>query len=180
LIDNYDFCSCQHFAVRSIIKKERFKETKFLTLNIKQTMKKLITTIGTVLCCSLAILTVQLQAQTTIPKAQTADVVVNTDVNAPTFKKLIETKPGQVLDVRTPEEWAEGIINGAIKMNYYDKDFSKQLDKLDKTKPVYVYCKVGGRSGSAAKELEKKGFKLVYNLDGGIKAWDKEGYPKVK
>lgn len=143
-------------------------------------MKKLITTIGTVLCCSFAILTCQIKAQTTLPMAKPADAVVNTNVDAVTFKKLIETKPGQVLDVRTPEEWAEGTIKGAIKMNYYDKDFAKQLDKLDKTKPVYVYCKVGGRSGSAAKELEKKGFKLVYNLDGGIKAWDKEGYPKAK
>lgn len=143
-------------------------------------MKKIISTIGVLLCCSLAILTVQLQAQTTIPKAQPADVVVNTDVNAATFKKLIETKPGQVLDVRTPEEWAEGTINGAIKINYYDKDFADQLDKLDKTKPVYVYCKVGGRSGGAAKQMKKMGFKQVYNLEGGIKAWDKAGYPKTK
>lgn len=143
-------------------------------------MKKINTTIGTVLICFFTTLMLLLQAQTALPMAQTADAVVSVNVNAVTFKKLIETKPGQVLDVRTPEEWAEGVIEGAIKMNYYDKDFAKQLDKLDKTKPVYVYCKVGGRSGSAAKELEKKGFKLIYNLDGGIKAWDKEGYPKVK
>lgn len=143
--------------------------------NMKNTFKTLVLA----LCCIFSVVTVQLAAQSA-PMAKPADVVVNLDVNAATFKKLIETKPGQVLDVRTPEEWAEGIISGAIKMNYYDKDFSKQLDKLDKTKPVYVYCKVGGRSGSAAKELEKKGFKLVYNLDGGIKAWDKAGYPTVK
>jgi rhodanese-related sulfurtransferase len=82
--------------------------------------------------------------------------------------------------VRTPEEWAQGIIKGAVKMNFYDADFSKQIETLDKTQPIYVYCKAGGRSGKTAKQLEKLGFTKVYDLDGGIGAWDEAGYKKVK
>lgn len=100
-------------------------------------------------------------------------------VDAKKFKELI-THEGTILDVRTPNEWAEGIIEGAVKINYFNTDFTKQLEKLDKTKPVYVYCKVGGRSSGAAKKLKKSGFTKIYDLDGGITAWDSLGYPKVK
>jgi len=82
--------------------------------------------------------------------------------------------------VRTPDEWASGTIKGATKMNFFDKDFNAQLEKLDKTKPVYVYCKSGGRSGKATKQMKKMGFTAVYNLVGGIGAWDAAGKEKVK
>ena len=87
---------------------------------------------------------------------------------------------GTILDVRTPEEWAEGTIPKAEKMNYHDDDFASQVESLDKTKPVYIYCKRGGRSSSAAEILKEKGFKKVYNLDGGITAWNDEGFEIVK
>ncbi len=65
-------------------------------------------------------------------------------------------------------------------MNFFEKDFNAQLEKLDKTKPVYVYCKAGGRSGKATKQMKKMGFTTVYNLIGGIGAWDAAGKEKVK
>ena len=65
-------------------------------------------------------------------------------------------------------------------MNYNDDDFASQVEKLDKTKPVFVYCKRGGRSASAAEILKEKGFTKVYNLDGGITAWIDEGQEVVK
>ena len=85
-----------------------------------------------------------------------------------------------MLDVRTPEEWAEGVIEDAIKMNFFDEDFNAQLTQLDKNKPVYVYCKSGGRSGKTATQMEAMGFTAVYNLVGGIGAWDAAGNKKVK
>jgi len=94
---------------------------------------------------------------------------VNKDISAKEFKELITAKEGQILDVRTPKEWNKGVIKGAIKMNYYDNDFKGQLTKLDKNKPVYVYCKAGGRSS-----------KTIYNLDGGMSAWNKANYETVK
>lgn len=104
---------------------------------------------------------------------QSAKVVENVEVKE--FKTLVASKKGQLLDVRTPQEWESGIIEGATKINYFDKEFQAQLKKLDKNKPVYVYCATGGRSGKTAKQMEKMGFKKVYNLNGGITAWKAAG-----
>lgn len=108
---------------------------------------------------------------------QVTEIVKN--VNVDEFAELINKGEAQVLDVRTPEEWSSGTIKDAKKMNFFEKGFNDQLDKLDKTKIVLVYCKSGGRSGKAAKELGKKGFK-VYNLKGGITAWKDASKPTVK
>lgn len=109
---------------------------------------------------------------------QTETINENVDVNR--FSELVTQEGGQILDVRTPEEWEDGTIKGAIKMNFYDGNFKNQLAKLDKTKPVYVYCKSGGRSGKAAKQMEKMGFTTVYNLIGGMGAWNEDGKEVVK
>lgn len=97
------------------------------------------------------------------------------DVNVDQFAKMVDGNKGIVLDVRTPEEWAEGTISDATKINYYDNDFADQVDKLNKEEPVLVYCKKGGRSSSAAEILKQKGFKKVFNLEGGITAWKDAG-----
>ncbi len=81
----------------------------------------------------------------------------------------------QLVDVRTPEEYAAGHIDGARLIDYYDTDFAAQIAKLDKTKPVAVYCAAGGRSGSAAEQLIKMGYKQVYDLAGGMRAWRSAG-----
>lgn len=109
-----------------------------------------------------------------------SEVEVIVDVDAKQFKDLLVKEEGTVLDVRTPEEWAEGTIPNAVKMNYHDDNFAAQIESLDKEKPVFVYCKKGGRSSSAADILEEKGFKKVYNLDGGISAWNDEGFETTK
>ncbi len=101
------------------------------------------------------------------------------NVNVDEFKKLTIEDKGTILDVRTPGEWAGGIIEGAKKINFFDKNFSEQVGQLDKAKPVYVYCKSGGRSGKAASQLSKMGY-TVYNLSGGIGAWNSKGYKTVK
>lgn len=100
------------------------------------------------------------------------------NVNVEQFSSHLEE--AQILDVRTPEEWNEGIVEGAIMYNFYNDDFDANLKKLDKEKPVAVYCKSGGRSGKSMKKLNKLGFKVVYNLDGGMGAWKKAGKSTVK
>lgn len=85
------------------------------------------------------------------------------------FEKQIES-PCTVLDVRTPGEVAEGIIPEATVMNIQDADFAQQIATLDKSKPVCVYCKAGGRSANASQMLSDLGY-TVYNLDGGMDAW---------
>ncbi|MCB0402985.1 MAG: rhodanese-like domain-containing protein [Flavobacteriales bacterium] len=96
-------------------------------------------------------------------------------VNVEQFAKLVDNDKGLILDVRTPGEWADGTIGNATRINYYDRDFADQVDKLDRETPILVYCKAGGRSMSAAEILQEKGFKKVFNLDGGITAWIKAG-----
>jgi thioredoxin len=83
----------------------------------------------------------------------------------------------QLLDVRTPGEYKTEHINNATNVNWNGDDFVSKAEKLDKTKPVFVYCKVGGRSAQAANKLEELGFKEIYNLDGGIMKWNTSGMP---
>lgn len=94
-------------------------------------------------------------------------------------RKMAE-EPGTILDVRTPQEIAEGKIDGAVEKDLFDEDFEEVLDTLDRDKPVYVYCAAGGRSSDAADILIDKGFKKVYNLQGGIFEWEDQGHPTVK
>jgi len=80
-----------------------------------------------------------------------------------------------ILDVRTPQEVAEGQIENSSSINYYDADFKEKLQRIQKDKTVLVYCKSGGRSIKAARILYDLGQYKVYNLSGGIVAWLKAG-----
>lgn len=96
------------------------------------------------------------------------------------FAQKMTAEKGQVIDVRTPKEYKAGHIKNAVNMHVYDKDFEQRLDKLDKNKPVYVYCKAGGRSAEAVEIMQKKGFKKITELDGGMDAWTEAGSPVVQ
>lgn len=90
------------------------------------------------------------------------------------LKKLLAKEKIQLLDVRSPEEIKQGFIQTAIFSNYFDNNFTeKAIKKLDASKPVYIYCRSGNRSGRSAVILQKKGFK-VYNILGGYSQWKKE------
>lgn len=95
-------------------------------------------------------------------------------------KKLTEMKNVQLVDVRTPEEYQGGHLKNALNYNLNGSDFENKLSKLDKTKPVMVYCLAGGRSAEAAEMMEKKGFAEVYNMQGGIMKWNAANKPTDK
>jgi len=97
--------------------------------------------------------------------------IISQDVTAEEFKVLIEKKEGVILDVRTKGEVDGGKIGNAINLDYYSDVFKSDLDKLDKNRPVYVYCRSGNRSGEAKKIMTLMGFKAVYNLKGGYSNW---------
>lgn len=93
------------------------------------------------------------------------------------FEKGIKKPKVQVLDVRTAGEYETGHLKKAILANWNNQEeFVKKMQTLDKSKPVYTYCMVGGRSAAAAEWLRTKGY-TVYNMDGGITAWKKAGKP---
>ena len=93
-------------------------------------------------------------------------------LSAEDFKSRLESFDDiQLVDVRRPEEYAEGYLKNARNINFYDGDFIDQMiEDLDKSEPVYLYCRSGGRSGKAATKLSEEGFK-VYDLQGGILDW---------
>lgn len=79
----------------------------------------------------------------------------------------------QLVDLRTPEEFSKGFIEGAISINYFDSDFMSQVEsKFDKNKPIYLYCASSGRSVKASSKLIiKRKFTKIYYLKGGYNAW---------
>lgn len=84
-----------------------------------------------------------------------------------------------ILDVRTPEEFANSHIDGAINIDVRSEDFNKRIAKLDKDQPVYVYCLSGGRSANASNMIVENGFKTVNNMLGGISKWSGENKPTI-
>ncbi|MBO6879117.1 MULTISPECIES: rhodanese-like domain-containing protein [Winogradskyella] len=87
-------------------------------------------------------------------------------------KQLDKDNNSVVLDVRTQDEVEEGVIPNAIHIDIYQgQGFIDELEKLDKTKSYYVYCKSGGRSGQACAIMNQLGFNNAYNLKGGFMEW---------
>lgn len=84
-----------------------------------------------------------------------------------------------VLDVRTAEEFAEGHLEGAVMLDFYDPDFAAQIADLDPDVPYLLYCRSGNRSGQTAEIMEQLGFADVSDVDGGILAWAEAGQPIV-
>jgi len=101
-------------------------------------------------------------------------------VDAETAAKLVADAKVTVLDVRTADEFKAGHIKDAKNISIAEADFEKQLQAVDKTKPVLVHCQAGGRSTRSLPTLEKLGFTTVYHLDGGMNDWLKAGKPVVK
>lgn len=100
---------------------------------------------------------------------------VNT-VDAGSFAKEIQKSGVTLIDVRTPAEFAAGHIAGAVNIDQ-EGDFTSGIAKLDKTRTYAVYCHSGRRSGLATSAMADAGFTSIYNLDGGLMAWEQAGGP---
>ena len=99
------------------------------------------------------------------------------------FELLKQNKDNQnfvILDIRTPEEFESGYIEGAVNMNYHSEAFVADLDKLDKTKTYFVYCRTGRRSRDAVGIMVQQGFSTIYRVQGDIVRWKKESLPVIK
>lgn len=85
-----------------------------------------------------------------------------------------------IIDIRTPQEFSEGHIEGAVNINYYDNNFLDQIAKYDKNQPIFIYCRSGNRTTPASKKIADFGFTKIYDLEGGILYWMKNNNDVVK
>jgi thioredoxin len=103
-----------------------------------------------------------------------------TNLSATEFAEKIKELPTAViLDVRTPDEFSKGHLQNALNYDWNGNEFEKQIARLDKSKPVFVYCLSGGRSSAAASKMRSNGFTNVYELDGGIMKWRDANLPET-
>ncbi len=110
-------------------------------------------------------------AENSEPVAVQQDETINRVLSASEFKEKLSMEDRQLIDVRTDGEYSAGKIADAENIDFYAEDFKDQMAKLDKDKPVMLYCHSGGRSGKAARMLKDMGFKEVYDLKGGYSRW---------
>ena len=137
-------------------------------------LRTAITGIAALVLCSCAV-----AEKPDAEKEKSATKIEHVDAKAAAalLKKSDKVK---VLDVRTPDEFKEGLIKGAELADFKGDDFEGALKKLDKSVPYLVHCRSGGRSTSALETLKKLGFQHIYHLDGGMNAWSEAGNPVEK
>lgn len=103
------------------------------------------------------------------------------NVDADTFKKLVDEKKSVLIDLRTTDEITrKGMIKGATQIDFLDKNAEASVEKLDKKKTYLIYCAGGGRSGDCAALMQKLGFINVVNLEKGYDDWKRKGFETVK
>lgn len=124
----------------------------------------------TLFCSSVGIFSCQNQTNPTNTKT------INSSITVDEFEKKLSGDV-QLIDVRTPEEFNQSHLKGALNYNISSPEFENQISKLSKNKTVMVYCLSGGRSGSAAELMAGKGFIKVYNMQGGIMKWNAANKP---
>lgn len=100
--------------------------------------------------------------------------VITENIDLITLREKVIGKKVQLVDVRSAKEYNAGHIDDAMNIDITDKEkFKNEVRKLDKSKPIYIYCYSGGRSNRASKLLEVEGFLEIYDFSGGWKSWSK-------
>jgi len=107
-------------------------------------------------------------------KRKTTEQVI-TVVSPEEMQTLLKLDDVQFVDVRTPKEHSEGYINGSQNIDFKSPTFDTDILKLNKNKPVILYCKSGGRSAKCSRKMKDAGFTKIYDLQGGISKWKHEG-----
>ncbi|EDP71713.1 thioredoxin [Flavobacteriales bacterium ALC-1] len=133
-------------------------------------MKKL-----AIVCCLLV--TISFGVSCVDSKLENAEVKL---VTAEEMESILELEDVQLVDVRTPKEYDEIRIANSQNIDFQSPTFDEDITKLDKSKPVILYCKSGRRSAKCAKKLKEAGFEKIYDLDGGISKWKHSDKIKVE
>ncbi len=103
------------------------------------------------------------------------------DISVADAQDLLERYKGDpylvLIDVRTPEEYSSGHIDDSLNIDYQSPDFKVEVDKLAKPISYLLYCRTGARSAAAGNMMANLGFKYIFNMIGGITAWQAAGFP---
>lgn len=112
-------------------------------------------------------------------ETSTAEAGVRVD-DAEAVAALLEAEPDRtVIDVRTPEEFAAGHVEGAVLVDYNAPDFADRIAEFDPEGDYVIYCRSGNRSAGARDVMADQGFTDVVDVEGGIVAWNEAGLPIV-
>jgi rhodanese-related sulfurtransferase len=104
-----------------------------------------------------------------------------TDVVSTQVQQMLSTDPTLiVLDVRTPAEFSEGHIKGAMNIDMREPGAMTRINALDKNAAYIVYCRTGNRSGTVVNTMVENGFKTIYHMTDGITGWNGNGLPVEK
>ena len=123
-----------------------------------------------------AILTLVIVSCNNVQKTNDKVMIKTIEVVAPKamYEILLKDPSAQLVDVRTKDEFAVSHLKDAQNICVTDNDFKQKVAFLDRSKPVYVYCKKGGRSAQASKILKQMGFTKIFDLQGGITNWEQQ------
>jgi phage shock protein E len=121
------------------------------------------------------------QAQSVPSQVQESAEMQVTYVNATEALEAMRARPDLVvIDVRTPAEFAEGHIEGALNIDYRNANFSTEIAKLDGSQDYIIHCRSGHRSKASLEKFKEQGFSHIIHMDGGILGWNKANLPTVK
>ena len=133
-------------------------------------MKKYITLIFAIVTTLASVSCNNVQKKDTKVPSQAIEVIAPKAM----YDVLLKDPSAQLVDVRTKDEFAVSHLKDAQNICVTDTDFKQKVAHLDKDKPVYVYCKKGGRSAQASKILKELGFTKIFDLQGGITNWQQQ------
>jgi rhodanese-related sulfurtransferase len=137
-------------------------------------MKQLffLTLVSLTLACNPTEAQEQTASQTTTVEQQETDYRV---LAVADYKKELQDDNVLLVDVRTPQEYSSGHIEGAINVNVMDPGFATQIKaEVDANKQVMIYCRSGSRSARATRIMKELGYPVIYDLKGGYMAWQRQ------
>jgi rhodanese-related sulfurtransferase len=120
------------------------------------------------------------EAASTNQEVEGTTAVINATITIDEAEAKMKNPEVLILDVRTPDEFNQGHIEGAKNINVLDKTFGEKLAELTQDQVVVVYCRSGSRSAKAQGIMVEQGFTETYNVQGGIMAWQAKGKKVVK